>query len=98
MLLFANRSKSTSLWWTTFLGWWRSSAAQANFVIGKIVMAEEFRQVNSPETLRSFELCFGNIETILDPHMRITERVPRAIGLVRTGDPIQYANMIVEPA
>ena len=54
--------------------------------------------MNSPETLRSFELCFGNIETILDPHMRIKERVPWAIGLVRTGDPIQYADMIVESA
>jgi D-ribose pyranase len=73
-------------------------AVQANFVIGKIVMAEEFRQVNSPETLCSFELCFGNIETIFEPHLRFKERVPRAIGLVRTGDTIQYANMIVESA
>jgi D-ribose pyranase len=50
------------------------------------------------ETARCCWKCFGNIETILDPHMRIKERVPWAIGLVRTGDPIQYANMIVEPA
>jgi D-ribose pyranase len=73
-------------------------AMQANFVIGKIVMAEEFRQVNSPETQRSFELCFGNIETVFEPHARFKERIPRAIGLVRTGDTIQYANMIVESA
>jgi D-ribose pyranase len=61
-------------------------------------MAEEFQQVNTPETLRSFELCFGNIETIFEPHVRLKERVLRAIGLVRTGDTIQYANMIVESA
>jgi D-ribose pyranase len=73
-------------------------AVQANFVIGKIVMAEEFQQVNTPETLGSFELCFGNIETIFEPHVRLKERVPWAIGLVRTGDTIQYANMIVESA
>jgi D-ribose pyranase len=43
-------------------------AVQANFVIGSIVLAEEFRQVNSAETLLSFELCFGNIMTIFEPH------------------------------
>ena len=73
-------------------------AVQANFVIGKVVMAEEFRQVNSSETLRSFERCIGDVETIFEPHVRFKERVPQAIGLIRTGDTIQYANMIVESA
>jgi D-ribose pyranase len=73
-------------------------ALQANFVIGKVVMAEEFRQVNSSETLRSFERCVGDVETIFEPHVRFKERVPQAIGLIRTGDTIQYANMIVESA
>lgn len=73
-------------------------AVQANFVIGKIVMAEEFRKVNGSETVRSFERCIGNIETTFEPHVRFKERVPQAIGLIRTGDTIQYANMIVESA
>jgi D-ribose pyranase len=71
-------------------------AVQADFLIGKIVMAEEFRKVNTPETVRGFELCFGNIETIFEPHVQFKERVPRVIGLIRTGETIHYANIIVE--
>ena len=51
-------------------------AVQANFLIGKIVMAEEFRKVNSSETVRSFERCIGDVETIFEPHVRFKERVP----------------------
>lgn len=71
-------------------------AIQSNFVIGKIVMAEEFRQVNHPDTVRAFESCFGSILTVVEPHAQLKQRVPSAIGLIRTGDTIQYANMILE--
>ncbi len=73
-------------------------ALQANFVIGKIVMAEEFRRVNDSETVNSFEQCFGSTPVILEPHQQLKQRVPLAIGLIRTGDTIQYANMILESA
>jgi len=39
-------------------------AIQANFVIGKVAMAEEFRRVNNLDTVKSFEDCFGNIPTV----------------------------------
>jgi len=73
-------------------------AIQANFVIGKIVMAEEFRRVNGVETVSSFEQTFGNIPTLFEPHVQFKLRVPLALGLIRTGDTTQYANMILESA
>jgi D-ribose pyranase len=73
-------------------------AIQANFVIGKIVMANEFRQVNDSATVHSFEQCFGDIPAIVEPHAQLKQRVPSAIGLIRTGDTTQYANMVLESA
>lgn len=73
-------------------------AIQANFVIGKIVMAEEFRRVNTTDTVRAFEQCFGSISTVFEPHVQFKLRIPQAIGLIRTGDTTQYANMILESA
>lgn len=73
-------------------------AIQANFVIGKIVMAEEFRMVNPPETVRAFDRCCEKIPAITEPHVQFKKRVPLAIGLIRTGDTIPYANMILESA
>ncbi len=73
-------------------------AVQQNFVIGKIVMAEEFRKVNEIETVRNFEQCFGSIPVVFESHVQFKQRVPSAIGLIRTGDTIQYANMILESA
>lgn len=73
-------------------------AIQANFMIGRIVMAEEFRRVNSPETIQSFEYCFGTIPTAFEPHVQFKQRVPNAIGLIRTADTIPYANLVLESA
>ena len=71
---------------------------QANFIIGRIVMAEEFRRGNDAQTVRSFEQCIGQIPLIFEPHGQFKLRVPSAIGLIRTGDTVQYANMILESA
>jgi D-ribose pyranase len=73
-------------------------AIQANFAIGKVVMAEDFRHVNNLETVSSFEQCFGNIPVVFEPHLQLKQRVPLALGLIRTGDTTQYANMILESA
>jgi len=73
-------------------------AIHANFVIGKIVMAEEFRRANDVQTVHSFEQCFGEIPVTFEPHVQFKQRVPLATGLIRTGDTVQYANMILESA
>jgi D-ribose pyranase len=33
-----------------------------------------------------------------EPHAELKLRVPKAIGLIRTGDSTQYANIILESA
>jgi len=73
-------------------------AIQTNFLIGKIVMAEEFHRMNDLHTVHSFEQSFGEIPVTFEPHAQFKLRVPLAIGLIRTGDTVQYANMILESA
>jgi len=74
------------------------NAIKVNFVIGRVVMAEEFRRVNDLKTVKSFEDSFGNIPTVFEPHIQFKLRVPLSVGLIRTGDTRQYANMILESA
>ena len=47
------------------------------------------------EALRA--ACAG-IALEFEPHAQFKRRVPRAIGLIRTGDTIPYANLILESA
>jgi D-ribose pyranase len=74
------------------------AAVRKNFVIGAAYMAEEFRAVNEPDTKRAFEQALSGIPITFEPHIEFKKRVPRAIGLIRTGDMTQYANMILESA
>jgi D-ribose pyranase len=73
-------------------------AIKANFAVGKIFMAEEFKRVNNVDTVRSFEQQCGNIALSFEPHEHFKRRVPSVVGLIRTGETIQYANMILESA
>ena len=73
-------------------------AIRANFVAGRIFMAVEFRTANNEETLLEFERAAAGIAIIFEPHVDFKKRVPQAIGLIRTGDTVQYANMILESA
>jgi D-ribose pyranase len=71
---------------------------RANFVIGRVFMAEEFRAANQPGVLVEFEEALRDIAVVFEPHADLKRRVPPAIGLIRTGDTVQYANMILESA
>jgi D-ribose pyranase len=73
-------------------------ALKANFVVGNIYMAEEFKTNNVSGVQQSFAISAGKIPTIFEPHDKFKLRVPQAIGLIRTGDSIQYANMILVSA
>jgi D-ribose pyranase len=73
-------------------------AIRANFVVGQVFMAEEFRAVNSQDVVRTLERHLGGATVCFEPHIEFKKRVPHAIGLIRTGDTIQYANMILESA
>jgi len=71
------------------------NAIRANFDVTEIYMAEEFLKENSAETRRLFEAAAAGARLIHEPHVEFKKRVPQAIGLVRTGDTTQYANMIL---
>jgi D-ribose pyranase len=73
-------------------------AIQANFVIGRAYMAQEFETNSAERTRAQFAEAFGSVPLTFEPHVEFKRRVPLAIGLIRTGDTTQYANMIIESA
>jgi D-ribose pyranase len=73
-------------------------AIQSNFVIGHAYMAREFETQNTERTRAQFAAAFGPVPLSFEPHVEFKRRVPLAIGLIRTGDTTQYANMIIESA
>ena len=73
-------------------------AIRANFVIGEVIMARESREHNPPAIQDLFATAFERIPITFEPHIALKQRVPGAIGLIRTGDPIMYANMILVSA
>jgi D-ribose pyranase len=70
-------------------------ALRPNFVIGEAFMAEEFLRVNTPGVRKAFASAFNGVKLAYEPHIDFKKRVPGAIGLIRTGDTVQYANMIL---
>jgi D-ribose pyranase len=74
------------------------NAIRPNFVIGQIFMANEFEQNNAPDVQDQFAAAFDGLRVTFEPHGDLKRRVPFAIGLIRTGDPTLYANMILVSA
>jgi len=72
------------------------AAIRGNFVIGQAWMAAEFRQQNTAEVQARFAAALEGILVTHEPHLEFKRRVPQAIGLIRTGDTIQYANIFLE--
>ena len=71
------------------------AAVRRNHVITGAYMAEEFLRVNKPATKRAFAQAFSGVALTHEPHLDFKRRVPGAIGLIRTGDTVQYANMVL---
>ena len=74
------------------------TAIRSNFKIGQILMAKEFLAENSRKTRADFVRACEGIAVAFEPHLEFKQRVPHAIGLIRTGDTTQYANMILVSA
>lgn len=74
------------------------AAIRANFVVGRVFVAEEFRASNDAATEARLEQALAGVPLVYEPHLEFKKRVPQAIGLIRTGDTIQYANLILESA
>jgi D-ribose pyranase len=73
-------------------------AIRANFVIGRAWMAREFLAHNGKATQAAFREALSGIPSSYERHVDFKKRVPQAIGLVRTGDTVQYANLILQSA
>jgi D-ribose pyranase len=73
-------------------------AIRTNFVIGRVAMAEEFIRHNTAETQARMRAALDGVHIDFEPHIELKKRVPLAIGLIRTGDTTQYANMVIESA
>lgn len=74
-------------------------ALRANFVIGQVRMAEQFLAHNDETTRAAFAQALDGLPVAYEDHeTTFKPRVPHAIGLVRTGDTTQYANLILTSA
>jgi D-ribose pyranase len=73
-------------------------AIRPNFVVGRAFMAEEFRGANTGAVQSEFAAALAGVEMHYEPHIELKRRVPVAIGLIRSGDTTQYANIILESA
>jgi D-ribose pyranase len=71
------------------------AAVRADFHAAQAFMAREFLKENTPATRARFAKALEGVPISYEPHVRFKRRVPGAIGLIRTGDTVQYANMIL---
>lgn len=72
------------------------AAIRNNFCVARAFMAEEFREVNNPETILQFEHGLEGVALEFEPHVDLKKRVRYAIGIIRTGDTVQYGNLVLE--
>ena len=73
-------------------------AIRPNFVVGQAWMASEFLRVNGRSTKAAFVRSLQGSRLVYEPHAELKKRLPHAVGLIRTGDTIQYANIVLESA
>jgi len=73
-------------------------AIRSNFAAGRAFMAEEFLAANSNDVRLQFEQALSGVPLVYETHSQFKKHVPLAVGLVRTGDTIPYANVILESA
>jgi len=74
-----------------------------NFKVGRIWQAEEFLATNPKDTIEKYTTAFDGFKK-LSPDLEVNRLrhvefkclVPQAIGLIRTGDPTAYGNVILE--
>ncbi len=71
------------------------AAVRANCNFTLAYMAREFQKNNSAATRATFARGLAGVPVKFEPHVKFKKRVLGAIGLIRTGDTIQYANLIL---
>ena len=71
------------------------AAVRGNHHFTQAYQAEEFLKNNSTAIRQKFAAVLKGVPTTYEPHVEFKKRVPGAIGLIRTGDTVQYANTIL---
>ncbi len=71
------------------------AAMRANHNFTQAFQAREFLKNNAPAVRLKFASALKGVPTEFEPHVEFKKRVPHAIGLIRTGDTVQYANTIL---
>lgn len=71
------------------------ATVRANHNFTQAYMAREFQKNNTTAVREKFAAGLKEVPTTFEPHVEFKKRVPGTIGLIRTGDTIQYANMIL---
>lgn len=73
-------------------------AIRANHVLGAAWMAQEFLDHNPPDVRERFARSLNGLCIEHKPHAEFKTLVPDCVGLIRTGETIPYANLILESA
>src|SRR5580692_1248715 len=71
------------------------AAVRTNHNFTQAYQAEEFLKNNTSAMRQKFAAALKGVPTTFEPHIEFKKRVPGAIGLIRTGDTVQYANTIL---
>jgi D-ribose pyranase len=71
------------------------AALRPDFRIAQAYMAREFKKANETNTRLQFARALAGVAVRFEPHVNLKLRVPNAIGLIRTGDTTQYANVVL---
>jgi D-ribose pyranase len=71
------------------------AALRPDFQAVQAYMAREFLDQNTQTIRQAFADALAGIPVSHEPHVDFKKRVPAAIGVIRTGDTIQYANLIL---
>jgi D-ribose pyranase len=71
------------------------AAVRANHNFTQAYQAGEFLKNNTPAVRQKFDAALKGVPVKFEPHVEFKKRVPHAIGLIRTGDTVQYANTIL---
>lgn len=67
----------------------------AEHEVSSVVMAEEFRQHVDAATQADYLSHLGDLPIEWIPHVDFKAEVGRCLGIVHTGDPVPYSNVIL---
>jgi D-ribose pyranase len=67
----------------------------AEHEVSSVVMAEEFRQHVDASTQADYLSHLGELPVEWIPHVDFKAEVGRCLGIVHTGDPVPYSNVIL---